>query len=173
LEFAAFKGWNKPMTELAAAIFDPSTKFEDLSWLQSVWSGPIIVKGVQNLDDAKKLAGMGVAGIVLSNHGGRQLERGPVPLELLPEVVAAVGDKVEIYVDGAVLSGQDVYAAITLGAKAVFIGRAYLYGLMAGGKDGVQKVIEILERDLINTMALTGASSIAEGQKFGARIRSN
>jgi isopentenyl diphosphate isomerase/L-lactate dehydrogenase-like FMN-dependent dehydrogenase len=173
LEFAAFKGWNKPMTELAAAIFDPATKFEDLSWLQSVWSGPIIVKGVQNLDDAKQLAGMGIAGIVLSNHGGRQLERGPVPLELLPEVVAAVGDKVEIYVDGAVLSGQDVYAAITLGAKAVFIGRAYLYGLMAGGKDGVQKVIEILERDLINTMALTGASSIAEGQKFGARIRSN
>ncbi|MGI9171453.1 MAG: alpha-hydroxy acid oxidase [Candidatus Nanopelagicus sp.] len=173
LEFAAFKGWNKPMTELAAAIFDPSTQFEDLTWLQSVWSGPIIVKGIQNIDDAKKLADMGVAGIVLSNHGGRQLERGPVPLELLPQVVEAVGEKVEIYIDGAVLSGQDVYAAITLGAKAVFVGRAYLYGLMAGGKSGVEKVVEILERDLINTMALTGASKIEQAQNFGARIREN
>lgn len=171
LEFAAFRGWDKSLVELAAAIFDPATKFEDVKWLQSVWSGPIIVKGVQNLEDVKRLVKMGVDGIILSNHGGRQLEKGPVPLELLPEVVQAVGKKVDIYIDGAVLSGQDAYAAIAMGAKAVFIGRAYLYGIMAGGERGVQKVVEIMKRDFVNTMALTGARNIAEVQKIGAKLR--
>ena len=115
LEFAAFRGWNKSLVELAAAIFDPATKFEDVKWLQSVWRGPIIVKGIQNLEDAQKLAKMGVDGIILSNHGGRQLEKGPVPLELLPQVVKAVGKKVDIYIDGAVMSGQDAYAAAWMG----------------------------------------------------------
>ena len=155
LEFAAFRGWNKSLVELAAAIFDPSTKFEDVKWLQSVWSGPIIVKGVQNLEDAKELAKMGISGIILSNHGGRQLEKGPVPLELLPLVVKEVGANVDIYIDGGVMSGQDAYAAVAMGAKAVFVGRAYLYGIMAGGERGVQKAVEILKRDFINTMALT------------------
>lgn len=173
LKFASLDSWNGTVAELLDSMFDPTVTYDDLKWIRQQWKGNLVVKGIQNVDDAVKSIESGADAIILSNHGGRQLERGPVPLELLPEVVAAVGDKVEIYIDGAVLSGQDVYAAITLGAKAVFIGRAYLYGLMAGGKDGVQKVIEILERDLINTMALTGASSIAEGQKFGARIRSN
>lgn len=171
LEFAAFRGWNKSLVELAAAIFDPSTKFEDVKWLQSVWSGPIIVKGVQNLEDAKELAKMGIAGIILSNHGGRQLEKGPVPLELLPLVVREVGANVDIYIDGGVMSGQDAYAAVAMGAKAVFVGRAYLYGIMAGGERGVQKVVEILKRDFINTMALTGARNITEVQKIGAKLR--
>ncbi len=171
LEFAAFRGWNKSLVELAAAIFDPSTKFEDVKWLQSVWSGPIIVKGVQNLEDAKELAKMGISGIILSNHGGRQLEKGPVPLELLPLVVKEVGTNVDIYIDGGVMSGQDAYAAVAMGAKAVFVGRAYLYGIMAGGERGVQKAVEILKRDFINTMALTGARNIAEVQKIGAKLR--
>ena len=171
LEFAAFRGWNKSLVELAAAIFDPSTKFEDVKWLQSVWSGPIIVKGVQNLEDAKELAKMGISGIILSNHGGRQLEKGPVPLELLPLVVKEVGENVDIYIDGGVMSGQDAYAAVAMGAKAVFVGRAYLYGIMAGGERGVQKAVEILKRDFINTMALTGARNIAEVQKIGAKLR--
>ena len=171
LEFAAFRGWNKSLVELAAAIFDPSTKFEDVKWLQSVWSGPIIVKGVQNLEDAKELAKMGISGIILSNHGGRQLEKGPVPLELLPLVVKEVGANVDIYIDGGVMSGQDAYAAVAMGAKAVFVGRAYLYGIMAGGERGVQKAVEILKRDFINTMALTGARNIAEVQKIGAKLR--
>ena len=171
LEFAAFRGWNKSLVELAAAIFDPSTKFEDVKWLQSVWSGPIIVKGVQNLEDAKELAKMGISGIILSNHGGRQLEKGPVPLELLPLVVKEVGANVDIYIDGGVMSGQDAYAAVAMGAKAVFVGRAYLYGIMAGGERGVQKAVEILKRDFINTMALTGARNIAEVQKSGAKLR--
>ena len=89
------------------------------------------------------------SGIILSNHGGRQLDRGPVPLEILPDVVAAVGDKVDVYIDGGIMSGQDAYAAVALGAKAVFIGRAYLYGIMAGGQRGVEKVIEIMKRDFI------------------------
>jgi L-lactate dehydrogenase (cytochrome) len=173
LEFAAFRGWDKSLVELAAAIFDPSTKFEDVTWLQSVWDGPIIVKGVQNVEDAKKLAAMGISGIILSNHGGRQLDRGPVPLEILPEVVAAVGNKVDIYIDGAVMSGQDAYAAVALGAKAVFIGRAYLYGIMAGGQRGVERVVEILRRDFVNTMALTGARNIAEVKQIGATLRSS
>jgi isopentenyl diphosphate isomerase/L-lactate dehydrogenase-like FMN-dependent dehydrogenase len=171
LEFAAFRGWNKSLVELAAAIFDPSTKFEDVKWLQSVWSGPIIVKGVQNLEDAKELVKMGISGIILSNHGGRQLEKGPVPLELLPLVVKEVGANVDIYIDGGVMSGQDAYAAVAMGAKAVFVGRAYLYGIMAGGERGVQKAVEILKRDFINTMALTGARNIAEVQKIGAKLR--
>ena len=171
LEFAAFRGWSKSLVELAAVIFDPKTNFEDVKWLQSVWDGPIIIKGIQNLDDAIKLADMGVSGIILSNHGGRQLDGGPVPLELLPQVVQAIGKKVDVYIDGAVMSGQDVFAALALGAKGAFIGRAYLYGIMAGGEAGVEKVVEILKRDLINTMALTGARNIAEIQMNGARFR--
>ena len=173
LEFAAFRGWSKSLVELAAVIFDPATSFDDVTWLQSVWNGPIIVKGIQNVDDAKKLAQMGVSGIILSNHGGRQLDRGPVPLEILPDVVAAVGGKVDVYIDGGIMSGQDAYAAVALGAKAVFIGRAYLYGIMAGGQRGVEKVIEIMKRDFINTMALTGSRNISEIQEAGAKIRSN
>jgi isopentenyl diphosphate isomerase/L-lactate dehydrogenase-like FMN-dependent dehydrogenase len=95
-----------------------------------------------------------------------------VPLELLPEVVKAVGKKVDVYIDGAVMSGQDAYAAVAMGAKAVFVGRAYLYGIMAGGERGVQRVVEILKRDFVNTMALTGARNITEVQKIGAKLRS-
>lgn len=173
LEFAAFSGWNKSLFELASVIFDPSMTYEDVSWLQSVWEGQIIVKGVQNKEDAMKLAKLGVQGIVLSNHGGRQLDRGPVPLEVLEDVVNAVGEKVDVYIDGGILSGQDIYAAVALGAKAVLIGRAYLYGIMADGQRGVDKVIEILKSELINTMALTGARNISEVRSIGVRIRPN
>jgi len=171
LEFAAFRGWDKSLTELVTAIFDPSTQFSDVTWLQSVWDGPIIVKGVQNVDDAKRLAKLGVQGIILSNHGGRQLDLGPTPLELLPDVVAAVGKKIDVYIDGGIMSGQDVYAAVAMGAKAVLIGRAYLYGLMAGGEAGVQRVIELMRRDFINVMALCGARNIKEVQDIGAILR--
>jgi isopentenyl diphosphate isomerase/L-lactate dehydrogenase-like FMN-dependent dehydrogenase len=121
--------------------------------------------------DAKKLSKMGVSGIVLSNHGGRQLDQGPVPLEILEDVVDALDGKVDVYIDGAIMTGSDVYAAIALGAKAVFIGRAYLYGIMAGGQSGVEKVIEILRKEFVNTMALAGASNVKEIRELGARIR--
>ena len=171
LEFAAFRGWDKPLSELAGLIFDPSTTIKEISWLRSVWKGPIIVKGVQSVEDAKAIAKLGVQGIILSNHGGRQFDRGQVPLEILPEVVKAVGNKVEIYVDGGIMSGLDALGAIALGAKAVFIGRAYLYGAMANGEAGVEQVIEIMRREFENGMALSGATNIAEVRKNGARIR--
>ena len=171
LEFAAFRGWDKPLSELAGLIFDPATTMKDITWLRSVWKGPIIIKGIQSVEDAKAVAKLGVQGIILSNHGGRQFDRGPVPLEILPEVVKAVGNKVEIYIDGGIMSGLDALGAIALGAKAVFIGRAYLYGAMANGEAGVEQVIEIMRREFENGMALSGATNIAEVRKNGARIR--
>ena len=171
LEFAAFRGWDKPLSELGGLIFDSSTTMKEITWLRSVWKGPIIVKGIQSVDDAKAVAKLGVQGIILSNHGGRQFDRGQVPLEILPDVVKAVGNKVEIYIDGGIMSGLDALGAIALGAKAVFIGRAYLYGAMANGEAGVEQVIEIMRREFENGMALSGATNIAEVRKNGARIR--
>jgi isopentenyl diphosphate isomerase/L-lactate dehydrogenase-like FMN-dependent dehydrogenase len=173
LEFAAFRGWDKPLSELAAEIFSPEVTTKDFKWIKEIWKGPIIVKGIQSVEDAKKVAALGVSALVVSNHGGRQLDRSPVPLEILSAIVKAVGNKVEVYLDGGVLSGHDVYAAIALGAKAVMIGRSYLYGIMAGGELGVNRVIEILDRDLRNTMALTGNINLKEVKKSGARIRNN
>jgi isopentenyl diphosphate isomerase/L-lactate dehydrogenase-like FMN-dependent dehydrogenase len=171
LEFAAFRGWDKPLSELAGLIFDPATTMKDIAWLRSVWKGPIIIKGIQSVEDARAVAKLGVQGIVLSNHGGRQFDRGPIPLEILPEVVKAVGSKVEVYIDGGIMSGLDALGAIALGAKAVFIGRAYLYGAMANGEAGVEQVIEIMRREFENGMALSGAANIAEVRKNGARLR--
>lgn len=171
LEFAAFRGWDKPLSELAGLIFDPATTMKDITWLRSVWKGPIIIKGIQSVEDAKAVAKLGVQGIILSNHGGRQFDRGPIPIEILPEVVKAVGNKVEVYIDGGIMSGLDALGAIALGAKAVFIGRAYLYGAMANGEAGVEQVIEIMRREFENGMALIGATNIAEVRKYGARIR--
>ncbi|MFM1909591.1 MAG: hypothetical protein RLZZ545_289 [Actinomycetota bacterium] len=172
LEFAAFRGWDKPLSELAALIFDPSTDLEDIKWLRTVWDGPIVIKGIQSVADAKTVAKLGVQAIILSNHGGRQFDRGPVPIEILPEVVDEVGKKVEIYIDGGIMSGLDALGAIALGAKAVFIGRAYLYGAMANGEAGVEQVVELMRREFINGMALSGARSIEEVMKNGAQIRS-
>lgn len=171
LEFAAFRGWDKSLVELASTIFDPSMTIEGVEWLRTVWDGPIIVKGIQSVKDAKKLSNLGIDGVILSNHGGRQLDCGPVPLEILADVVDAVGKKMDVYIDGGIMSGQDVYAAIALGAKAVLIGRAYLYGVMADGQRGVEKVIDILRRELINTMALTGARTVDEIRDLGATLR--
>lgn len=172
LEFAAFRGWNRPLSELAGLIFDPSTTIEDIAWLRSVWDGPIIIKGIQSVSDAIALAQQNIQGIILSNHGGRQFDRGSVPLEILPDVVTAVGDKVEVYIDGGIMSGLDALSAIALGAKAVFIGRAYLYGVMANGEAGVEKVIELMRREFENGMALSGSRTIEEVQAQGARLRS-
>jgi isopentenyl diphosphate isomerase/L-lactate dehydrogenase-like FMN-dependent dehydrogenase len=173
LEFAAFRGWDAQLFEMATKIFESAITYEDLIWLQSVWDGPIIVKGVQSVSDALELAKLKIEGIVISNHGGRQLDRSSVPLEHLSEIVNAVGDEMEIFIDGGILSGQDVYAAIALGAKGVLIGRGYLYGIMAGGEKGMSRVIEILRRDFLNTMALMGTSNIAEVRQSQVRLRSH
>lgn len=171
LEFAAFRGWNKPMADIASYLFDPSMTFEDARWLKSVWEGPIIIKGIQSVADAIMCKEIGLDGVILSNHGGRQLDRGTVPLELLPKVVEAVGPDFDVYVDGAVMSGEDVYGAIACGARGVLIGRSYLYGIMAGGQYGVQRAVDILRQELIRTMRFCGAGTLQDAQTLGARIR--
>ena len=143
-------------------MFDPSATIDDLAFLREHWSGKLIVKGIQRLEDAVSLADIGVDAIVLSNHGGRQLDRATAPLRLLGTVVEELGSQMEIYIDGGVTHGADVVAAIALGAKAVLVGRAYLYGLMAGGEAGVDRVIEILTSQIRRTMALLGVRTLAE-----------
>ncbi len=165
LEFATFRNFNKPLSEIAATVFDPAVTFPDVKLLRSVWKGKLIIKGVQSVADAKQLAKIGVDAIILSNHGGRQLDKSVVPLEILPEVRKAIGKKgkgTQIYIDGAVMSGADVLAAVALGADAVLIGRAYLYGAMAAGREGVQKVVDTLRFEMETAMKLMGARNIAE-----------
>jgi len=165
LEFATFRNFNKPLSEIAAKVFDPAVTFEDVKWLRSVWPGKLIIKGIQTESDAQELAKIGVDALVLSNHGGRQLDRSVVPLELLPKVRAALGVKgstPQIYIDGAIMSGADCLAAVALGADAVLIGRAYLYGAMAAGKQGVEKVVEILRFEMETAMKLMGAKNLSE-----------
>ena len=175
LEFATFRNFNKPLSEIAAKVFDPAVTFEDVKWLRSVWQGKLIIKGIQTVSDAQELAKIGVDAIVLSNHGGRQLDRSVVPLELLPDVRTALGPKgsgVEIYIDGAVMSGADCLAAVALGADAVLIGRAYLYGAMAAGKNGVEKVVEIFRFEMETALKLMGAKNLSELSPDFINIRS-
>ena len=165
LEFATFRNFNKPLSEIAAKVFDPAVTFEDVKWLRSAWKGKLIIKGIQTVSDAVELKNIGVDAIVLSNHGGRQLDRSVVPLELLPQVRSAIGPKgngPQIFIDGAIMSGADVLAAIALGADAVLIGRAYLYGAMAAGKKGVEKVVEMLRFEMETAMKLLGAKNLSE-----------
>jgi L-lactate dehydrogenase (cytochrome) len=175
LEFATFRNFNKPLSEIAAKVFDPAVTFEDVKWLRSVWQGKLIIKGIQRVSDAQELAKIGVDAIVLSNHGGRQLDRSVVPLELLPAVRTAIGPKgssPEIYIDGAIMSGADCLAAVALGADAVLIGRAYLYGAMAAGKNGVEKVVEILKFEMETALKLMGAKNLSELSPDFINIRS-
>ena len=175
LEFPTFRNFNKPLSEIAAKVFDPAVTFEDVKWLRSVWQGKLIIKGIQTVSDAQELAKIGVDAIVLSNHGGRQLDRSVVPLELLPAVRTAIGPKgnsPEIYIDGAIMSGADCLAAVALGADAVLIGRAYLYGAMAAGKNGVEKVVEILRFEMETALKLMGAKNLSELSPDFINIRS-
>ncbi|MDB5081142.1 MAG: lldD [Chloroflexi bacterium] len=171
LSFASLNSWNGTVADLVSVMFDPTVTFADLEWLRSEWTGPLIVKGIQNLADAQAVVERGADAIVVSNHGGRQLDRAPTPLEQLPPIVQAVGDRAEIYLDGGILSGADIVAAVALGARACLVGRAYLYGLMAGGQRGVQRAADILTKEIIRTMQLLGAKSIAEITPDRIRLR--
>jgi L-lactate dehydrogenase (cytochrome) len=162
LAFASLDRWSGTVGELLDTMFDPTVTFDDLAWIKAQWPGKLVVKGVQNVDDAKRLADMGVDGITLSNHGGRQLDRAPIPFHLLPDVVREVGKDTEVHLDTGIMSGADIVASIALGAKFTLIGRAYLYGLMAGGRDGVDRTIEILADQIARTMRLLGVKSLAE-----------
>lgn len=162
LNFAALESWNGTVAQLMDTMFDPSMTYEDLKWIRSIWKKKLIVKGVQRLDDALKCADYGVDAVVLSNHGGRQLDRAPVPFELLPIVRRELKSSMEIHIDTGIMHGADIVAAKALGADFTWIGRAYLYGLMAGGKIGVERTLTILQTQMVRTLKLLGANSFAE-----------
>ncbi|MEY3383550.1 MAG: hypothetical protein RLZZ212_137, partial [Actinomycetota bacterium] len=162
LEFASLSSWKGTVAELLDFMFDPTITYEDLKWIKKQWPGKLLVKGVQTLDDAKKLARAGVDGIVLSNHGGRQLDRAPIPFHVLPSVAKAVGKNIEVHLDTGIMSGADIVASVAMGAKFTFVGRAYLYGLMAGGSDGVDRMFQILTEQMVRTMRLLGVNSLEE-----------
>ena len=162
LSFASFGSWPGTVGDFVDTMLDPAVTFDDLMWVKSQWPGKLVVKGIQSVEDAKRLATMGIDGITLSNHGGRQLDRAPVPFLLLPHVVRELGRDIEIHVDTGIMSGADIVASIALGARFTLVGRAYLYGLMAGGREGVDRVIEILSSQISRTMRLLGVSDLAE-----------
>jgi L-lactate dehydrogenase (cytochrome) len=162
LQFATLSAWEGTVADMIDALFDPSMTIADLQWVRSCWDGPLVIKGIQTVDDARRVVDAGADAIVLSNHGGRQLDRAPVPLRLLPDVVDAVGDRTEVWLDTGIMSGADVVAALALGARTTLVGRAYLYGLMAGGEAGVERAVQILEREVRRTMQLLGVRSLDE-----------
>jgi L-lactate dehydrogenase (cytochrome) len=171
LEFASLNRFEGTVAELAARMFDPSASMADLSWVRSVWPGSLVVKGVQHPDDARAVVDAGADAVLVSNHGGRQLDRSPTPLEALAGVVDAVGDRAEVYVDGGILSGSDLVAAVALGARAGLVGRAYLYGLMAGGERGVQRAADILHAEFTTTLALLGVTRVEDLCRDHVRLR--
>jgi len=151
-----------PYADVSAALEQSATSWEDLRWLREIWDAPIVVKGVQIADDARRAADAGASAVVVSNHGGRQLDGVSPTLRILPEVVDAVGGRIEVLLDGGVRRGSDVAKALSLGARAVLVGRAYAYGLGAGGEAGVAKAIQILRAELVRTLKLLGCASVAQ-----------
>ncbi|WP_243073997.1 alpha-hydroxy acid oxidase [Microbacterium sp. SS28] len=162
LEFASLATTGGTVGELLNAAMDPTISYEDLAVIREIWPGKIVIKGVQNVEDSKRLIDLGVDGIILSNHGGRQLDRAPIPFHLLPNVVREVGKDATIMIDTGIMNGADIVASIALGAKFTLIGRAYLYGLMAGGREGVDRTIAILRSEIERTMQLLGVASLEE-----------
>jgi L-lactate dehydrogenase (cytochrome) len=171
LSFASLSSWAGTVAELVDHMFDPSVTIDDLAWLRAQWNGPLIVKGIVTPADARAVVDAGADGVVVSNHGGRQLDRAPVPLEQLPGIVDEIGDDAEVYLDGGIVSGTDVVAAVAMGARACLVGRAYLYGLMAGGQDGVTRAVDILRTEIVRTMQLLGVRSVAELTRDRVRPR--
>jgi L-lactate dehydrogenase (cytochrome) len=149
------------LLDVGAALAEATVTWEDLRWIRELWTGPIVVKGLLTGDDARRAADEGAAAVVVSNHGGRQLDSVSSTLRALPEVVAAVNGQIEVLMDGGVRRGSDIVKAICLGARAVLIGRAYAYGLAAAGHPGVVRAIEILRSDVERTLRLLGCASIA------------
>jgi L-lactate dehydrogenase (cytochrome) len=171
LSFASFRHWEGTVAELINEMFDPTLNFADVEWLRGVWNGPLIIKGIQNTEDARKVTELGADAVILSNHGGRQLDRAPTMLELLPEVREAIGDRAQVLLDTGILSGADIVAALARGADACLVGRAYLYGLMAGGERGVQRAVDILRTEIVRTLQLLGVSSVDNLDNTHATLR--
>ncbi|SON56352.1 L-lactate dehydrogenase [cytochrome] [Hartmannibacter diazotrophicus] len=145
-----------------AEQFDPQLSWKDVEWIKERWGGPLILKGILDAEDARQAVDTGADAIIVSNHGGRQLDGAPSSISALPDIVAAVGDRIEVHVDGGIRSGQDVLKALCLGAKGTYIGRPFLYGLGANGREGVASVLEIIRNELDITMALCGKRLIAD-----------
>lgn len=162
IEFASMKNWEGTVGELLDYMFDPTMTWEDFKWVREQWDGNLIVKGIQNLEDGKKAAKLGADAILLSNHGGRQLDRAPVMLHLLSDIKKEFKKDFEIHIDTGIMHGADVLAAVALGAQFTYVGRAYLYGLMAGGQDGVEKALEIMRTQMVRNMKLLGVNSLDE-----------
>src|SRR5919206_2871635 len=152
LEFASLSATGGTVGDLLDMAMDPTISFDDLKVIRELWPGKLAIKGVQSVEDAKRFADFGVDGIVLSNHGGRQLDRAPIPFHLLPDVVREVGKDLDVIVDTGIMNGADIVASIALGASFTLIGRAYLYGLMAGGREGVDRMIQILSDQIVRTV---------------------
>ena len=151
-----------PYADVAAALEQSTVTWSDLKWIREIWKGPIVIKGVHIGDDARRAVDEGAAAIVVSNHGGRQLDGVRSTIRSLPEIVQAVDGRVEVLLDGGIRRGGHVVKALCLGARAVLIGRAYAYGLAAAGDAGVQRAVDILRADIIRTMKLLGVTSLAE-----------
>ncbi len=162
IAFSTFKSFDGTVGELLDSMFDPTVDFDDLAWIKEQWPGKFVVKGLQTLEDTRRCVDLGIDGVVLSNHGGRQLDRAPVPFHLLPRVARELGAHTEVMIDTGIMSGADIVAAVALGARFTMIGRAYLYGLMAGGRAGVDRAIAILSDEIVRTMKLLGVGSLAE-----------
>ncbi|MGC1465512.1 MAG: alpha-hydroxy acid oxidase [Pseudolabrys sp.] len=150
------------LSKWVSGQFDPALNWKDVEWIKSIWPGKIIIKGILDVEDARMAAKLGADAIVVSNHGGRQLDGAPSSISMLPAVVDAVGSEIEVLFDGGIRTGADMLRALALGARACLIGRAYIYGLGAGGQEGVAKAIDILKNELSVSMALTGTNSIKE-----------
>ena len=162
LSFASLARWNSPLAELGNLLYDATVTIEDIQWIRSLWPGPLVIKGVTSVGDARRVATVQPQAIVLSNHGGRQLDRLPHPLELIEQVRADLADGVELWVDSGFTTGADIVAAHASGADLVLIGRAYLYGLMGAGQLGVRRAVEILTDEVRRTLQLLGCAAIAD-----------
>ena len=150
------------LIDVGSSLAQSAVSWDDFPWIRKLWNGPIVVKGILTADDARRATDEGAAAVVVSNHGGRQLDEVYPSIRALPEVVAAVGTKTEVLMDGGIRRGSDIVKALCLGARAVLVGRAYAYGLTAGGYEGVKKAIQILRDDVERTMRLLGCGSVAE-----------
>ena len=151
-----------PMLDVVTALRRSVVTWEDIRWIRETWAGGIVIKGVLTGDDARRAIDEGAAAIVVSNHGGRQLDFVAATIRALPEVVSAVNGRIEVLMDGGVRRGSDIVKAICMGARAVLVGRAYAYGLAAGGQAGVARALEILQADLERTLTLLGCASVQE-----------
>jgi L-lactate dehydrogenase (cytochrome) len=171
LRYASLAAQPDTVARVADELFDAALTIGDLEWLRGLWRGPLVVKGILTVDDAIRVVDLGADAVVVSSHGSRQLDLAPTPLEVLPAIVDAVGDRAEVFLDSGILSGAEVVAAVAMGARACLVARAYCYGLMAGGERGVQRAADILRTEIVRTMGLLGAGAVRDLTRERVRLR--